>query len=277
MEQLLNGSMMGQQPYESNRPSKMQQYTGTRRMSRAIGIIPARLQSSRIPQKALVDICGLPMVIHVLNRAKQSPALSEVYVATDSQKIVSVVESHGGKAILTSVDHKNGTERAAEAIKSIEGDIFVLIMGDEALLDPDHIKTSIDALKESEDASASLLVTEFRKDNSPGDFKVVVNSKSEAMYISRGDIPCSARNSVDYRLKAYHVMSFSRIALEKYASMEKSTMEKIEDHEHLRLLENGYKIVCKKVDSPSISVDYPEDLEFVRKEILKREHRIVHR
>ena len=62
-------------------------------MSRAIGIIPARLESSRIPQKALVDICGLPMVVHVLNRAKQSPALSEVYVATDSQKIVSVVES----------------------------------------------------------------------------------------------------------------------------------------------------------------------------------------
>ena len=192
--------------------------------SMAMGIIPARLESSRIYQKALVDICGLPMVVHVLNRAKQSPALSEVYVATDSQKIVSVVESHGGKAILTSVDHKNGTERAAEAIKSIEGDIFVLIMGDEALLNPAHIESGIDALKDSEGADASILVTEFTKVNSPGDFKVVLNSKSEVMYISRGDIPCSARNPVDYRLKAYHVTSFSRKILEKYASMEKSPM-----------------------------------------------------
>mgnify|MGYP003626787854 CR=1 FL=1 len=238
-------------------------------MSRVIGIIPARLQSSRIPQKALVDICGLPMVVHVLNRAKQSPVLSEVYVATDSQEIVSVVESHGGKAILTSVDHKNGTERAAEAIKSIEGDIFVVCMGDEALLDPAHIQTSIDAFNNSEDADASLLVTEFREDNSPGDFKVVLNSKSEVMYISRGDIPCSARNPVDYRLKAYHIMTFSREILERYSSMERSPMEKIEDHELLRLIENGYKIVGKKVDSASISVDFPEDLEFVRKAILE--------
>ena len=238
-------------------------------MSRAIGIIPARLESSRIPQKAMVDICGLPMVVHVLNRAKQSPALSEVYVATDSQKIVSVVESYGGKAILTSVEHKNGTERAAEAIKSIEGDIFVLVMGDEALLNPAHIESGIGALKDSEDADASILVTEFRKVNSPGDFKVVVNSKSEVMYVSRADIPCDARNPVDHRLKSYHIMSISRKTLEMYASMERSSMEKIEDNEILRFIENGYKVIAKKVDSASISVDYPEDLEFVRKEILK--------
>ena len=236
---------------------------------KVIGIIPSRLESSRIPRKPLIDICGLPMIVHVLKRAKQSLAISEVYVATDSEEIVSVVEKHGGKAILTSVNHKNGTERVAEAIKYIEGDLFVVCMGDEALLDPAHLQASIDAFNDSEDASASLLVTEFRKDNSPGDFKAVLNSKNEVMYISRCDIPCSSRNPVDYRLKVYHIMTFSREILEKYASMEKSPMEKIEDHEHLRLIENGYKIVGKKVDSASISVDFPEDLEFVRKAMLK--------
>tara|TARA_R100000008_G_C3529349_1_gene138382 strand:- start:53 stop:802 length:750 start_codon:yes stop_codon:yes gene_type:complete len=235
---------------------------------KVIGIIPARLESSRIPQKALVDICGLPMVVHVLKRAQQSKVLSEVYVATDSQKIVSVVERHGGKAILTSVNHKNGTERAAEAIKSIEGDVFVLIMGDEALLDPNHIEKGIKALNNSDDAVASILVTEFRKVNSPGDFKVVVNSKKEVMYVSRADIPCDIRNPVDYRLKTCHIMSISRKSLEDYATMERSPMEAIEDNEILRLVENGYKIVTSKVDSDSISVDYPQDLDYVTKKMI---------
>jgi 3-deoxy-manno-octulosonate cytidylyltransferase (CMP-KDO synthetase) len=233
--------------------------------SNTVAIIPSRLESSRIEKKALVDICGMPMVIHVMKRVQMSSCVSDTYVATDSQEIADVVREYGGKAILTSKEHKNGTERVCEAIQDINADTFVICMGDEALLNPDHIQKSVDTFYQSDDASGSILVTEFTKENSPSDFKVVVNPKNEIMYISRGDIPCSARNKVDFRLKAYHIMTFSRKVLEKYTEIGKSPMEKIEDHEYLRLIENGYKIVAKKVDSASISVDVPEDLEYVRR------------
>tara|TARA_R110002110_G_scaffold408276_1_gene629751 strand:+ start:253 stop:909 length:657 start_codon:yes stop_codon:yes gene_type:complete len=204
------------------------------------------------------------MITHVLKRVEMSDAISDVYVATDSEEIVDVVEKYGGKAILTSEEHKNGTERVCEAIQNIDGDTFVICMGDEALLNPEHIRVSVDAFYESENASGSILLTEFTKENFPSDFKVVVNTNNEIMYISRGDIPCSARNKVDFRLKAYHIMTFSREVLEKYTALGKSPMERIEDHEYLRLIEHGYKIVGKKVDSQSISVDVPEDLQYVR-------------
>tara|TARA_R100001129_G_scaffold186247_1_gene177138 strand:- start:1898 stop:2650 length:753 start_codon:yes stop_codon:yes gene_type:complete len=232
--------------------------------SGVVAVIPSRLQSSRIEKKALVDICGMPMVIHVMKRVQMSDSVSDTYVATDSQEIFDIVEDYGGKAILTSTEHKNGTERVCEAIQDINADTFVICMGDEALLNPDHIQTSVDTFYQSDNASGSILLTEFTKENSPSDFKVVVNPKNEVMYISRGDIPCSARNKVDFRLKAYHIMTFSREVLQKYTALGKSPMEEIEDHEYLRLIEHGYKIVAKKVDSVSISVDVPEDLEYVR-------------
>ena len=151
----------------------------------AVAIIPSRLQSSRINKKALVDICGMPMIIHVMKRVQMSDSVLDTYVATDSQQIADVVTKHGGKAILTSKEHKNGTERVCEAIKDIDADTFVICMGDEALLNPDHIQTSIDAFYQSNSASGSILLTEFTKENSPSDFKVVVNHKNEVMYISR--------------------------------------------------------------------------------------------
>jgi 3-deoxy-manno-octulosonate cytidylyltransferase (CMP-KDO synthetase) len=229
-----------------------------------VAIIPSRLESSRVEKKALVDICGMPMVVHVMRRVQMSNSVSDTYVATDSEEIADVVAEYGGKAILTSNEHKNGTERVCEAIKGINADTFVICMGDEALLNPNHIQTSVDAFYESDSASGSILLTEFTKENSPSDFKVVINPNNEVMYISRGDIPCSARNKVDFRLKAYHIMTFSRKVLEDYTSLGKSPMEKIEDHEYLRLIEHGYKIVGRKVDSMSISVDVPEDLAYVR-------------
>jgi 3-deoxy-manno-octulosonate cytidylyltransferase (CMP-KDO synthetase) len=239
-----------------------------------VGIIPSRLQSNRIPEKPLVDICGLPMVVHVLKRAKLSTELDKVYVATDSEKIAQVVKNYGCECIITSSEHKNGTERTAEAIKNIDGDVFVQIMGDEAMLNPDHISSSIKGLA---DADASFLVTKFTKENSPGDFKVVLNTNSEVMYISRGDIPDSTRNKVEYRLKAYHITTFTRDILEKYSEMKKTSMEKIEDHEFLRLIENGYKVKATKVDSSSISVDYPEDLEYVINEMRNDEYYIKYK
>ena len=234
---------------------------------KVVGIIPSRLHSTRVPNKPLVDIHGLPMIVHVYKRACMSDVLDDVIVATDSEEIKQVVEAHGGKAMLTSPDHQNGTERIAEVAENMELDIAVLINGDEAILNPEHIRDSVEALQES-DAGTSILVLDFMKRNSPGDFKFVLNKNNEVMYISRNDIPSDARNEVTSMLKGYHILSFKKDMLLAYAKMEKTPMEKIEDHEHLRLIENGYKLVARKVESNSISVDTPDDLAYV-KEVMK--------
>ncbi len=99
-----------------------------------VGLIPARLQSSRLPNKALIDIEGLPMIVHTFKRAQFSRVLDEVYVATDSDKIKKAVEENGGRVIMTGDHHQTGSDRIAEAAKSINADIIVNIQGDEPLL-----------------------------------------------------------------------------------------------------------------------------------------------
>ena len=232
-------------------------------MSKAIALIPSRLESSRVQRKPLVDIVGLPMIVHVYKRACLSAAVDEVCVATDSEQIVQTVEAHGGKAVLTGSHHRNGTERLAEAAQDLEYEFVVLVNGDEALLNPDYIAVSLDALVHS-GADASILVNKYFDKSRPSDFKVVLNRHDEVMYISRGDIPSDARNTVDYRLKAYHIMAFRREFLGVYANLDPTPLERIEDHEHLRVIENGYKLQAALVESSAVSVDTPEDLDFVR-------------
>ncbi len=233
-----------------------------------VGMIPVRMESSRLPNKAIKDICGLPMIIHTLKRTQMAKSLDEVYVATDNEEIKALVESHGGKVIMTAKDHETGSDRLAEAASKIEADIIVNVQGDEALVNPNHIDTGVNALLESKDAQVSILLTKYSKKNSPGDIKAVVNLKNEIMYISRSDLPSDARVEVREMLKAYHVVSFKKDFLIKYASLDQTPLEKIEFNEYLRILENGYKIQGVMVDSDSISVDTADDLEYVRKLML---------
>lgn len=233
-------------------------------MTRVLGIIPSRLESSRLPRKPLHEIFGIPLIVHVYKRAKLSNSLTDLVVATDSYEIVQLVESIGGKAILTSAEHRNGTERMAEVLRAFpDYDYYTLINGDEILLNPDSISTSIQTMIENENADASILAVPFRRENSHSDFKLVRNLKNEVMYISRNDIPSSARNAVEFRLKAYHLMTFKPKTILDYSKMDKTPLEKIEDHEHLRLIESGYKIICQVVDDNCISLDTPDDIELI--------------
>lgn len=230
---------------------------------KVVGVIPSRLESTRLPRKALADICGMSMIIHVMKRAKMSEVLDELYVATDSKEIYDEVVKNGGNAIMTSKSHDNGTSRLTEVAKKIDGDIYVLINGDEALLNPDHIKSAVVGLINS-DAPVSLLMNKYKKESSPNDFKVVVNNNKKIMYISRSDIPSNSRSNIEFLLKAYHIMAFKKEFLEKYAQLEQTPLDKAEYHELLRVLENGYSIQGVLVDSSAISVDTEEGLEYVR-------------
>lgn len=230
---------------------------------KVIGVIPSRFASTRLPGKPLKDIAGLPMVIHVLKRAQMSALLDEVIVATDDQRIFDLVESYGGKAMLTDLAHNNGSERMYEVSRQISGDIFVVINGDEALLQPEHIDAGVRGLIESE-TPVSLLYNTYQKKHSPSDFKVVLNRFGEIMYISRSDIPSDSRSDVPCLYKAYHIMSYTSDFLETYMGLEQTPLDRHESHELLRVLENGYKIKAVEVDSSAISVDTQEDLEYVR-------------
>jgi len=232
---------------------------------KAVAIIPSRLESSRLPEKALKDICDIPMIIHVLKRCQLSKELSGVVVATDSKKILDVVSSWGGKAVLTSKEHKTGTDRIAEAAKDIDADLIVNVQGDEALVNPNHIDTIVKVMKQNPEINVGILVNDFYKLNSPGDIKVVLNENDEVMYLSRSDIPSLFRTKNIKMLKAYHVVPFRKEFLFKYTSWGPTFLETIEFNEYLRILEKGEIFKAVKVDSAALSVDTQDDLEEVRK------------
>jgi 3-deoxy-manno-octulosonate cytidylyltransferase (CMP-KDO synthetase) len=240
---------------------------------KVIGLIPARLESNRLPNKAILDICGLPMIIHTMKRSEMAKTLDEVYVATDSSKIAKLVEEHGGKVIMTSSKHKTGSDRIAEAARNLDADIIVNIQGDEALVDPAYIEKGVQGLINS-DAQVSILLTPYSKKNSPSDIKAVVNLKNEIMYFSRTDIPSDARVNVEQVLKGYHIISFRKEFLLKYTLLEQTPLEKVEFNEFLRILENGHKIQGVMVESDAVSVDTQDDLDFVRKVMEKDKLRL---
>ena len=235
---------------------------------RVIGIIPVRLESKRLPEKALKEICGIPMILHTFKRAQLCSALDELYVATDNQQIYDLITNNNGKAIMTSTEHQVGTDRIAEAAQSLDCDIVVNIQGDEALLNPNHITASIEGLIRSE-AHISLLLTEFTKQKSSSDIKAVINLKNEIMYLSRSDIPFTLSGEFKPFYKAYHLVSFRKEFLMKYPTLERTPLEITEANEYLRVLEHGYKIQGVFSDSDSISVDTLQDLEYVRERMVK--------
>ena len=234
-------------------------------MKKVLGVIPSRLKSTRIINKPIFEVLNIPLILHVWYRASKATLLDDLIVATDSSLIKDLVESVGGKAILTSEKHINGTERMAEVVKLMPNyDYYTLINGDEILLNPDSVDISIKTMIENiHSIDATILAVPFIKKDSPNDFKIVTDVKGNLLYISRSDIPSEARNNFDFMLKAYHLMTFKKETVLAYSELVKSYLESIEDHEHLRLIENGYKIRCKIVDDKCISLDSLNDLETI--------------
>ena len=156
---------------------------------KAVGIVPARLESKRLPGKALIDICGLPMVVHTCKRALRAETLSDVFLATDSEEIKKTAEKFDIKVIMTSKKHKNSSERAAEAAKNLDADIIVNIQGDEPLLYPKHIDLITKPILMNKEIDVCMGVSKFFKKNSYSDLKAVLDSSGNIVYSSRADIP----------------------------------------------------------------------------------------
>lgn len=238
-----------------------------------IGVIPSRYQSSRLPGKPLKDICGHPMVWWVYQQAKKVERLDEVYVATDDTRIEQVCRDNGIPVIMTSSEHKNGTERLSEVAKKIVADYYITIQGDEPLLEPATIDRIIDIILSDNRIPCATLKTPF---HNPVDVvngttpKVVVDVNDDILLFSRAPIPYP-KGALDYiYYKPIGVYAFQRETLLLYGSLEMGEIERIEEIELLRLVENGVKIRVGIVDSETIAVDTQKDLERVRALVGKR-------
>ena len=242
-----------------------------------IGIIPARLASSRLPQKPLADILGMPMIGHVYHRSKLCSILDEVYVATCDLEIYNYITSIGGKAVMTSDKHERASDRTAEALLKIEKDtqskidIVVMIQGDEPMVTPEMINDSILPLLNDDNIKITNLMANMKtveEHEDPAEVKVVVDKNNFAMYFSREPIP-SRKKGVDNvpMLKQVCIIPFNRDFLLEYNEMKQTPLEIIESVDMNRLLENGIKIKMVFTDTETYSVDTPADLENVNKKM----------
>jgi len=233
-------------------------------MVKIVGMVPARIESSRLPRKALIEIEGIPMVIHTCKRSKLAKSLEEVYLVTDSEEIRRAGEKYGIKVIMTGCQHKSGSDRIAEACQTIESDIVVNIQGDEPLVDPNHIDAIVKPLIADATLKIAVGVTKYNKKNRPSDIKAVLDLAGNIMYCSRTDLPSDARKPVSELLKMCFIVPFRKDFILQYASWNPTPLEGIEYNEYLRVLEHGVKMRAVEINDAKISVDTPEDLEIVR-------------
>ncbi|CAN5327033.1 3-deoxy-manno-octulosonate cytidylyltransferase [soil metagenome] len=236
-----------------------------------LGVIPARFASSRFPGKPLADLLGKSMVHRVYLQCKKSKLLSDIVVATDHQQIFDHVTGFGGNAVLTSDQHPSGTDRCREALELHAGsfDFVVNIQGDEPFIDPHQI----DLLCKSLDAATELAtliqkIITLEQLLSPGEAKVVLNHKQEAMFFSRSPIPfvqkVDQKDWLDHTQFYRHVglYAYRNDILKKITQLPVSPLEKSESLEQLRWIENGFKIKTVETDAEEgLCIDTPEDLE----------------
>lgn len=237
---------------------------------KTIGIIPARYASTRFPAKPLVDIAGKTMIQRVYEQAKKCE-LDHVVVATDDERISTVVESFGGEVVMTSTQHQSGTDRCAEvALALAEYGIVINIQGDEPFIDPEQIAL-VKSCFSNESTQLATLIKKITKDSelfNPNIPKVVINEHDQAIYFSRHPIPYirNAQHAEDWVTmhqfyKHIGIYGYTRETLLEITNLTPSSLELAESLEQLRWLENGYKIQTKVTGLETIAIDTPEDLQ----------------
>lgn len=240
---------------------------------RFLGVIPARYASTRFPGKPLAEINGKPMIERVYGQAIQS--FDTVYVATDDERILNTVKAFGGKAVMTSPDHRSGTDRCAEAAGIIENelgrsfDVIVNVQGDEPFINPEQLRLIGTCFYDRAIGIATLVkqIVSAEELADPNKVKVVVSRKGEALYFSRSPIPFF-RGRVQAEWASAHayykhigLYAYRREVLPEIAKLEPTALEQAESLEQLRWLENGYRIFVLPTPYDSHGIDTLEDLQ----------------
>jgi 3-deoxy-manno-octulosonate cytidylyltransferase (CMP-KDO synthetase) len=236
-----------------------------------LAVVPARYASTRFPGKPLAPIAGRPMIHHVVERVRKAKLVSRVVVATDDARIKSAVEAFGAEAILTRADHANGTDRVAEVAARVTAEIYVNVQGDEPLIDSETVDAVIAAMLEDESvqiATPCVAIEEPKDIMDPNVVKVVRDFDGNGIYFSRAPIPWVRDTNAN--VKAQHwkhlgLYGYRREALLEYQTLPPGDLERVEQLEQLRWLENGFRIRVAETDYDAVSVDVPSDIERVEK------------
>lgn len=246
--------------------------------AKVIGLIPARYASTRLPGKPLCNILGKSMVQRVYERCLEARVLDALYVATDDARIAQAVEACGGLALLTSPDHPSGTDRIAEAVRQIDGDIIVNIQGDQPFIDPVMIEEAVQPLIDDPQTHMSTLMHPVAKPEElqdPGVVKVVVDRAGYALYFSRSLIPYPHKAIPHTVYEHVGLYVYRRDLLLELTQLPPTLLEEVESLEQLRVLEHGYRIKviethCADHAFSGFSVDTEEDLRRAENMIRER-------
>ena len=238
---------------------------------RIVAVIPARYQSTRFEGKPLADIHGKPMIYYVYAGARRAKGIQDVFVATDDDRIRRAVLEFGGKVVMTSPEHKTGTDRIAEAVSNLDVDIVINVQGDEPLVHPEMLEQAMHPLLENPRLVVTTLMSPIEN---PADFidttvvKTVIDLKGDVLFFSRSPIPYPKTRQSYTAYKQVGLYAFRKEFLLEFARMSPTPLELVEGVELLRAVENGIQVRGVETRHKTISVDTLSDLFEVRK-ILK--------
>lgn len=233
---------------------------------RFVGVIPARYAATRLPGKPLLQVGGRTLVHWVYLSALKSTRVDRVLVATDDERILRSVRSWDGNAVMTSDEHRSGTERVAEVAQAVEADVFINLQCDEPALPPttiDRVCACFDGDPGVQVATACVPIHDPGEALDPNVVKVVTNSEGRALYFSRAPIPFAREGQAPY-FKHLGIYGYRRRVLLNLSRLRRSPLEEIEKLEQLRFLENRISIQVATVEEDSVGIDTREDLERVR-------------
>ncbi len=225
-----------------------------------VALIPTRLNSKRLPGKALLDIDGYPIIVHTAKRAMLSKYINKVFVCTDSNEIIKVCKKFKIKTIKTKSEFKNGTERIASVANKFKNHLIVDVQGDEPLTNPKTIDKLILSHLKNKNKPEILIPTRKMSYNSEDtNVRVLSSSSKRIMYLSRAKVPYNYKKTIGFVQKHVSVITFTYSGLMKYKKLKQSPLEKIEDIELLRAIENDMKVYSCEMKESSFSVDVNDD------------------
>jgi 3-deoxy-manno-octulosonate cytidylyltransferase (CMP-KDO synthetase) len=227
--------------------------------------IPARYASTRFPEKVLAKDTGKFLIQHTCEQAKKAKLPQQVIIAADDVRIVEAARAFGGECVLTSVEHKSGTDRIAEATANVDADIVINVQGDEPEIDPDHIDSLARLLIDNPECPMATLVAPFASADqvaNPNVVKVVMSTTGRAIYFSRSPIPYDRDNagigSAGQYWRHIGIYAYRKDFLLKITKLPQTPLEKLEKLEQLRAIENGFAILVGKVAHTRDGIDTPE-------------------
>ncbi len=229
-----------------------------------LGVIPARLESRRLPRKVLREIAGRPMLVHVYERARRSPRLDDLLVATDADEILQVCRAFGIPAMLTAREHPSGTDRVWEVAQRRPADVYVNVQGDYPLLSLGHLERLVAPFERSETQVTTLKIRAAGDEvANPNVVKVVCDRAGRALYFSRHPVPYDRDGTGAVHYKHVGLYAYRAAALDTFHRVAPTPLERAESLEQLRFLEHGVPIVVVETDEPTIAVETEQELQAV--------------